>query len=390
MATINGVYEEASDYWATWSHVFQGANTSWLAFDTRQIMGNFFIGLQGQTQNAWNTQIPKGSVVTAATMEFTPQANNFGGSFDAIMNSPNRVLAGQSQDPLQAPFNIFRGYRRDMWSNAQVGALSTTFTAVFGTSVTTNASWIMRQITAPGGTLANRDHLAQRITTRTGNMTIASLFWDLSRTGNPTGDLRVRIQGVVLDRGVNIPDGIDVAVSDPIAASAVPLAATLTIFTFPGVVTLQPLTEYFILIEPEYASNNADYISVHHENTFLTDGQLFHYGDGLGMDWQNHPGVVDLNQAHQLTTLPGQDTTWPIDSVIAGNTEVSPDISALIQAQLNAANYTPDSGIIIALSRVAPSAQNRIMRSNFHVPGPGPVLRITYDEPNRRQRVWVS
>lgn len=381
MAQQSIVVEEPNNTWGTWSHVFQGPNTTWLGFDQRQFMANFFLGLQGQTQNAWNTQIPVGSTVLSATMEFTPFSTNFNPSFDATMNSPNRVLQTQRQDPIQSPFEVFRGYREDLWSNAQVGALSTTFTAVFGTSVTTNADWIMRQISAPGSTIPHRAHMAQRITTRTGNMTIASLFWEMRRLGNPSGDLTVRIQGVTNDRGIDIPDGVDIAVSNPVSCASVPLVDTLTIFTFPANPTLVALTDYFILIEATYPANNTDYIVIRHENTFLSSGQLKHFGDGLGMDWQNFPGVVDLNQAHQVTTIPGEDVIWPIDAVTIGVTETSPDIASLVQAQIDAANYTADSGIIVSLSRFIPSAQNRIMRANSHPVGPGPILRITYDEP---------
>lgn len=382
MPIISDSWEEPTNRDGTWSHVFQGGNSVWL-FDQTQRMGNFFVGLQGQTQNAWNTQIPPKSEILAATMEYLPFNNNLNPSFDITMNSPDRVLNLQNQDPLQSPFQIHRDYRRDFWSNAQVGALSTTFTAVFGTSVTTNANWIMRQLTQPGGTIPIRDHMAQKITTRTGNMTIDFLFWDLSRTGNPAGDLTVRIQGVAFDRGVAVPDGIDIGVSDPVSCASIPLAQTTTPFRFTinGNPTLVALTDYFILIEGTYASNNVDYIHVWHQNTFLTNGQLFHFGDGLGMDWQNHPGIVDLNQAHQANLLAGQDVIWPIDTQALGVPEVSPDISALVQAQVDASNYTADSGIIISLSRAVPTSQGRIMSSNVHATNAGPILRITYGDP---------
>ena len=381
MAQIVASYEEVNNTSGTWSHVFQGGNTGWLGFDQRQILGNFFLGLQGQTQNIWNTQIPPGSTIVSATMEYLPFNNNANPSYTTTMNTPDRVQQTYRQDPMQSPFEVFRGYRPDMWSNASVACLSTTFTAIFGTEAVINSSWIMRQIDAPGSSISHRDHLAQRITTRTGNMDIASLLWELRRTGNPTGNLTVRIQGVTTDRGVEIPDGVDFAVSNPIAASSIGTTVGFAAFTFPGTVTLDPLTDYFILIEPEYTANNADYISVHHQNTFLTTGRLLHFGDGLGMDWQNYPGVVDLNQSFQLLPMAGQDVIWPINAHTFGNTEVSPDITALVQAQVDASNYTIDSGIIISLSRGLPTAQSRIMSANSHATQAGPILRITYDEP---------
>jgi len=191
----------------------------------------------------------------------------------------------------------------------------------------------------------------------------------------------VLFRSVVSDRGVDIPDGVDIAVSDPVAASSIPLAVALTTFNFTPAVTLVALTDYFILIEQEYTANNADYISVHHQNTFLTNGQLFHFGDGLGMDWQNHPGTVDLNQAYQLNPLAGMDVAWTINRQDLGIPEVSPDITALVQAQIDAPNYTLDSGIIVAISRVTPTSQQRIASSNVNPTRTGPILRITYEEP---------
>lgn len=381
MAQITQTYEEALDYWSTWSQVFGNPNTTWLSFDQRLLMGNFFNGLQAQTQIAWNTQIPAGSTIISADVVGQPAANNFNLSFTATMNAPNRALLRQPQDPLQEPFNVFRGYRRGQWDNAQVGALSTTFTAVFGTSVTTNASFILRQLTVPGGTIPQRAHMAQRITTRTGNMTIASLFWDLSRNGNPPGSMRVRIQGITNDRGVTIPNGVDIAVSNDVLCSSVPNAQTLTIFTFASNPTLVPLTQYFILLEADYPASGTDSISVYHQNQFLSDGQEYSYGDGLGMDWQNHPGAVDLNQAYQLDPLAGQDVIWPINRTDLGIPEISPDITALVQAQIDAANYTPDAGIILTLSRFVPTSQNRRFASNTNVSRAGPILRLTYEEP---------
>lgn len=379
MPPIIGVYEEDNNRYGTWSHIFQGANTTWLS-STQQIIGNFFNGLQANTQNMWNTQIPPNSVVLSATMEMTPFQNNFNPSFDAIMNTPNRASASQALDPVQSPFEIFQGYRRDSWSNAQVGALSTTFTAVFGTSVTTNSSWILRQLTEPGGVEPIRSHMAQKITTRTGNMTIASLFWDMSRTGNPLGSMRVRIQGITVDRGVTIPDGVDIAVSNDVLCSSVPGAQSLVVFTFAVNPTLVALTDYFIIIEADYVANNADYINIYHQNQFLTNGQLYHWGDGLGADWQNYPGTVDVQSHLCAVGIPAEDVTWPMDSVSVGVTEVSPDISGLVQAQIDAPNYTIDSGIIINLTRADPSAQQRRIRSNVQIPGPGPILRVTYEE----------
>jgi len=378
MATQTIAIEEAGNHYGTWSHVFVAQNTGWLGFDERQFLGNFFLGLQAQAQNIWNAQIPEGAEILNATVEFLPFQNNGNLAYTTQINTPNRNAQTFIQDPIQLPFENWTGYRQDQWSTASCSALSTTFTTVFATSATINASWIMRQISAVGSSIDHRDHMAQLVTTRTGNMTIASQLWELDRVGNPTGDLTVRIQGVTTDRGVKIPDGIDVAVSNPVAASSIGTTVGFIPFTFPGTVTLAPTTEYFILIEPEYSANNADYIRVHHEQAFLGAGGLLHYGEGLAMDWQNYPGVVDLNQAFALGQDLSLDTAWVINSVVTGVVETSPDITALVQAQVNAPNYTQDAGIILQYAKHVPTAQNRIMSANSHASNAGPILRVTY------------
>ena len=392
MAIIGPIgYRENANYWSTWSHVFQGFNTSWLGFDQRLLLGNFFSGLQGQIQMAFDTQIPAGSTILSAELQ-TTAFNTSAGALTVQINSPDRSLQQQKQDPMQAPFEIFRGYRKSQWDNAQTGALSTTFTAVYGTSVTTNGGWLMRQITAPGGTIPNRAHMAQRITTRTGNMTIASLYWELFRTGNPTGDLVVRIQGVTNDRGVDIPDGVDIAVSNPRACSSISTSATLEIFTFPVNPTLMPLTDYFILIEGTYPANNADYITVRVQNQFLTDGQLFHYGDGLGMDWQNYPDIVDVNQAwSDVANDITASVFWPIDGQTINAIETSPDISTILQAQIDMPNYTPDHGMILNVTRLSNTNLNAVQWSNAApVVARRPLLTVTYAEPEPVEDVFPT
>jgi len=388
------VVEEAIDNYATWSHTFQNANTQWLFFDTRQIFSNFFIGLQGQTENAWNTQIPPGSTILSATMEFTPFQSNsglFGSTLAATISSPNRALQAQKQDPLQLPFEPFVGQRRDRFSNADVVVLSTTFTTIAAPAGgAANASWALRHFTySPGTAIPNRARLEQRITAAVGNTDISSITWRLIRSAvAPPGDVRVRIQGVTVDRGVTIADGVDVAVSNPVSMATLTTVAggAGVPFTFPGVVSLIAGQQYFLVLDPDpyfspaFPLSVTSFIAAYHYNAFLQDGQLYHYGGGLGFDWQNYPGTTDLNFAVVLAAddiIPG-GISWLIGNVVVGVLETSPDLSALVQAQIDMPNYTADSGIILTLSRSTSQANTRILSSNYHPTFPGPVLRITY------------
>ena len=395
MAIVNGVYEEHEDRYSTWSHVFQGANTTWLAFDTTQRMGNFFNGLQGQTENIWNTQIPIGSLITSATMEFisnTTQPANY----TAQMNSPNRNLQGYTARPIQTPFINYLGWQRSVWSNQSIAVLSTTFTAIAGPATApANTARTMAQVSAPGASVPMSDRMGQRVTVRAGpNQEVSFVGYECFRTGNPAGNLRVRIQGVTIDNGVTIPDGVDIAVSADVAANTLVVGSPgglIGFFYAPGTVLVVG-AQYFFILEHDYAQDGFNYVSVREQNQFLTDGQLYHYGEGRGLDWQNYPGTVDLNQALAapvLDILPG-GVLWPINATLAGALETSPDITALVQAQVYAPNYTPDAGIIISLSRGLPTNVGKQMRSNQNALSPGPVLRVTYNDAPRRRPVWIS
>jgi len=378
---IVGVYEEGSDYFATWSHVFQSSNTTWLPFDQRQIIGNFFNGLQAQTTNNWNTQIPPFSKVLSATMEFTPNVSR-AGLFTCQMNTPDRAAGAYKQDPVQSPFEITRQWRNDVWTNTTLGVLSTGFTALGGAATApANSQWILNQLVPLGGTIGQHNKFGQRLTIRNNPpFELSFAVFEGFRTGNPAGDLRLRVQGVTLDRGVSIPDGIDLTVST-IAASSVPLGpavGSIAFFFDPGNFVV-PGQDYFFILECEYVPITNNWITVRTQNQFLTDGQLYHWGDGLGQDWQNFPGDADLMLGLVLAPYGSTDVPWAMDDNTVGVTEVSPDITQLVQDQIDAVNYTIDSGITISLSRAVPSSASRHMASNSNATWPGPILRVTYE-----------
>jgi hypothetical protein len=385
--------EEADNFWSTWQHVFQGPNQTWLNNNERMTIGNFFIGLQAQTANSWDAQIPPNSDITAATMEYTPFNTNLNPlPFSATMNTPDRFGAdAQGQDPLHLPFTPFEGWRRDAWSNQEIAVVSTTFTFMaqpIGFDVG-NREWALRFATVVGGSLPQSDQLAQLITPVAGNTEVLFISYQMRRFNNPTGNVICHIQGVTIDRGVNIPDGVDITngTSIPIAASTlalVPLPLSGIIFRFTTNPTLVAGQDYFLVITVEYAADFTNFISVGHLNEFLSNGQLYHFGDGLGHDYQNYPGNVDLDFAisnNLVTPYASADVLWPINTQVLGVAETSPDISALIQDQVSAPGYSIDSGIIINLSRVTDPNQGRFISANAHLTLPGAILRVTYGDP---------
>ena len=76
------------------------------------------------------------------------------------------------------------------------------------------------------------------------------------------------------------------------------------------------------------------------------------------------------------------DTDWDMPQFIAGVTYSTPDITALVQAQIDDPGYTADAGIIIAVNRTqTDTLQSRHWRSNLFAGNvDGPVLNISYNE----------
>jgi hypothetical protein len=391
MALITDSFQETNDYWATWTHVFQGKNLTFIPppFQLpRQIQGNFFIGLQAQPVNMFDTQIPVGAEVDVATMDVIADLNSAAGTHTTKINSPQRSFGSQLLDPYQTPFIPFTGWRRDQWSNQEIAVVSTTFTFIaqpIGFAVG-NAFWEMNTFTVLGGSGANREEMGQKITVLpSGNNAVNFISYQMQRIGNPTGNIICHIQGITTDRGVTIPDGIDIAggTSTPVLASTLSTTGLSgVIFFFPANPVLVTAQDYFLVITVEYPTG-LDRITIGHLNQFLQDGQLYHFGEGLGNDFQNGPGSVDANQWHTLgSPSVAPDTDWDMPQFFTGVTYSTPDITALVQAQIDDPGYTADAGIIIAVARTETDPLlNRVWRSNFFAGlVDGPVLNISYRE----------
>ena len=386
--------------WGIWNHAFQGPNTNWL-FEQREIAGNFFLGLQGQAINIFDAGIPKGAIIESATMRVTAFQNS-ASIFTTNLNTSSRSSALLVDRPMASPLTHFIGWRPDQWSNADMRLDSNTASLIIETSGgTNNSNWNIRQIQAavsPGGVSpsSNRGHrerMAQRFTMPVvGNSTIGSVELQMFRTGLalPFTNLRVQIMGAVLDGGSLVPDEIVLATSSNVTYASIPTApATGAPITFSFVggeqITLTAGTDYFIVLDPDpYPLNNADYLTLRHQNTFLSTGRLWHYGEGIGMDWQNFPGVVDSWQVTE-NNPGGTDIPWAPPNFITGVNYFTPDISALVQSQVNDPDYGEDRGITITVRDNVGGTPSRIWRSAAHPSNLPPRLDVTY----RRRRISV-
>jgi len=373
----------------TWHHVFQGQNAAWL-FEQREISGNFFLGLQGQTSNVFQANIPRGAIIENAFMTVNAFSTN-ATPYTTFLNAPDRDDGSFLRRPLINPTLPFQGWRLEQWGNGAVHVRDTglaTIVDTIGGAIT--GGWQMRQLDAVGnGPLGStwRDRLAQGFTPPV-NATLGQIDLTMQRFNNPIGNLRVEIMNGVSDGGVIVPDETVIATSDLVSLTTIPTTPGVVAVPFSGAdqIALTGGTEYFAVIRPDvYAANNIDNVALRYRNAFLTTGRLFHYGTDQDSVWQNFPGIVDLNQAMVVAPqVLGTPVTWNVQNFVAGFNYNTPDISPVIQAQVNAESYKgSDESVIVTTSGNA-GAANRVWCSSSHAtPSRRPTLTVTW---RRRRR----
>ena len=390
-APITTVVTPTSGYWALWHHAFQTQNTQWLSvFESRIFSGNFFLGLQASSTHIYDAQIPPGADIISATQRVTARFTSGAGAVNIPINTHDRET--HEGRPLLLPFEPYEGWRGADFDQNDVDLLDNTAGTIIQVSGgVSNSNWILRQITAPGATLPNRERIGSLFThPNVANDTIGSAIWQMFRTGNPTGSLRVRVHNVTTDQdGRTIPDeSTTLATSDDVLASTVPVgpASSPIQFLFTGAdqIDLVAGTQYALVLDADYTANNADHITCRAQRQFLSLGSSLHYGEGLGGDWQNYPGSTDIFQVVQTGAELTTDVIWSPPQFIANTNYTSPDISSVVQAQINQDWYTQDSGIMIWQQVPGSGNNNRVWWSSQSATMQ-PQLTVTY----RPRRIFV-
>lgn len=375
--------------WQGWHHVFQGRNNVWIN-EQRTILGNFFLGLQGNTGQVWDTQIPPGSTIKSAFMRLTVWQANLS-TFNVHVHTPDRTL--HDQLPLVEPFNFFTGWRPGLWDRVDVNVFNNVGglqdIGTFG--LTASAFWPINIGQYIGAPLPQWNQVGNKFTPAA-TYNIGRMDWTLQRVGTVSGSCRCRIRESITVNGKSEP-GASLAVSNEKTVSTISAAGggTQTIFLFSGVnqIQLDAGTEYFTSIEVDFANGIANTVLVYYASQFLIPGGGTAYvrGTGLSMDYQNYPGVVDVNQAFHLNDFPPPDGSidWMIPPFPApGDAIDSPDIASILQTQVDASWYTQDSGIIISMHAQPSAPSSHIYRSGKAIPGPAAQLFVTYEPPADR------
>ena len=379
------VSKQITEPWLnTWHHVFQGANIAWFN-DQRIISGNFFLGLQGQTTQIFTgLKIPKGAIIESATMTVIPFSNS-AAAYTTNLGTPKRGF-GQSTAPYNQASQGHRAWRPDQWTNGDFRLVFADLSALNTSAAVNNVDWHFRLLSpAVGGPGEQfRERMAQKFTAPAGGATartVISCGIPMRRSAvGPAGSVRLRIMATSTTLGASVPDETVIATSTPILMSTLPGATAIVNFAFPvsEQVALTAGVEYSIVVDPDpfVGTVLGPWILLRAQNTFLSAGKLMHYGTGTGLDYQNFPGTVDLNQASMLGQL-APTIPWAVPSFVTGVARTTPSIRALVQHQVNDPFYQSSRDIIITTGGNTGSV-SRIWRGPTFAGTNGPRLNVTY------------
>ena len=387
---------------SAWMHSFQGANVSWKA-DERMMMGNFFLGLQ-----AWNaaifvgTDIPPGAKILSATATYVTQQTGIGDPIVIQLNTPFRGETYGSI-PLRNVFGT-RQWRQQFWVANELLLRNPSGNSM-GISPVVLASpdnaWALWQenstavgLSGPENTTAMRQRFGTKTTIVNpaggGGFVLDTCRTILSQNGSITPGTNLFIDitpAKVTFGGVVLPDDDNIlATSDPLPATDVGATnAHDFFFTGDDRITL-PLGEIRIAVlraDPEPVIDGFQFISQHSKSTFGQPTQHATYGAGVGWDYQNYPGTADLATAIVNPNNDMADTVlWsPAINPIVGSTHTTPDISQIVQAQVDHPSYEAGGRVLILTQYgQGQSPQNRVWASFNSLSQDPPRIDVTWQE----------
>jgi hypothetical protein len=380
----------------TWSHVFGGNNTPWRASPTI-IVGNFFAGLQGAGSFIMPTpDIPPGAQILSAELELITQQTGNGGAAVIAINTVARGTTLQNA-PMEFMFG-FEGWRQGRWSAFEGDLRNSSFELLTDTPDPVqipNNAWALRfedSVTLePFADKAMRKMMGDRVVgypLPPGGDILTQGFIRLSKAGAPaTTGIFVEIWSSSPGAGEAIPDTF-LATSDEIPIATITVQNPYPL-VFSGVnqIAITAGVQYFMVIRPSqpYVPDALNYIAEHHHNAFLGQNRLRHWGVGMGLDWQNYPGAVDVETMRGQKPAGLADVDWIPDNFPALNhVNITSDIATLVQYQVDQDTY--DNGgadhraMYFGMNMPAGGAPNRVFASFLSIRPPG-LLRVTWLPP---------
>lgn len=396
--TTQGIIARLED--DTSFHVFQGRNLLWKTDNV--IFGNFFLGLQ--SYGGWNFTghvIPKGAEILAATVTFTANTTSGPLSGTGTLQSAFRTIDNRWAGDAN---RVRTGWSRQAWADFDTRVRDTSPADVIDSHGATPAPvlWAAKWTDPAVPSIApsvRYQRISQSLDAPS-TFTLGEVVLPLFRTTlPPTGNLFVDI--LANDpTGPNpqepdSPDDLTVlATSDAVLASSLPPTTTADVtFAFSGLdqIVIASGTKFHVVLRVEYPPSGTTFVAWAHSSMFfgapVIGGQGWLYGDGIGLDDQNYPGLVDVafnrNGPHDSSI----DVPWTVPAFVAGVQYTTPDIAAIVRDQVSNPQYV--DGGPIGLDFIAVGfPNNRRVRAFGNPLGGLPTLDVTWRPRANRARLF--
>lgn len=369
-----------------WSHAFGGKNSTFI--NPSQTIGNFFNGLTGAGCYLFDgSTLPVNATIVSASMTAWTTINSGPAECTVDVNTPARGDI-YTRNPWLDPYGR-EEWRTAAWQAFDMVVRSAGFNIVADSPITPGGNNIFWEINynesqADAGKVGDQA-FRQRLGTKYTAILSAAIiegFCHMEKTGNlPVGtDLFFTLHPAITVNGSIIPDeSTTLATSDPLSVATITVPNAYQ-FTFSAGQQYTPaLGEVFFCVmslSPQSdATNLLDFLEFSGRTAFFQPQQAVHFGAGYGTDWGNFPSVTDVYGAatHQGSTA----VPWTIPDVAAGLPVTSPDLTALIQAQLAEATYESGGNSLI-LGLTPTTAPGRRILSNWNHATLPAVLDVVY------------
>jgi hypothetical protein len=367
----------------TWGQAYATLNSAANYANADTIVGNFFLGLQGQAYYRFpNPGVPRGATINSADIDFV---GNFTNNID--IDTQMRALAFNPQDALsRAAMGIIDGV--DAWRPEAYVELRFDLKNDSPATIANNAS---AQLTTVD---VRRDATVIEVGTvfTTGSsQDLGSIDIQMRRVGNPTGSSRVEIREVdstVAAGNRGIPSSTVVETSSTVAHSS--MGTTIGTETFNFASETLPAGTYHAVLRPDtFTLSATDHIEVSVSSVNFNPTNMSRYGTltaDAGFSIESYLGVACWPFMTIGSTLVGWDSDdTPSVDMTAGAGLTTPDIAAIIQEIVTTSWYQPSHPMGIRWDRSGGVNTNRRARTKDSGSGSdAPVLNVDWTP----RRVW--
>ena len=350
----------------TWATVFQGLNNQ--GSSTELLVGNIFFGINGYPFMVFGGHnIPPKAIIQSASITMVPTLTQLGTVPTTINTAP--------RDQRWEVTTSRTGWSRAVYFDLDARVIDDVSGLIVDTVGGTIAFPVLR-FSSPG----KHQRIAQRFNVASAS-TLGSVELQVNRVGSPVGDAYVEIYDT--DPTTNEPTGDALATSDLVDASTISTAFSTVSFDFTGGEQIAlSAKDYALVFRGDWTADGVNYLQVRCGSGFIftpyTDGEMWLYGEGRGLDDQNYPGQADLYIALASTRPASINVAWTIPVVAAGVPVTTPSLKEVVQNAVDDPLYTEDGGSI-AIAIISTGSVNRRFASFDHATLAPPVLDVTWE-----------